>query len=142
MTVQDLPTLNACLNSTALVLLLSGFAAIRRGRKDVHRLCMVSAFIVSTLFLVSYLYYHAHVLHTPFTGQGWIRPLYFFILITHILLAALVPFLALITLYRAVKGQFEKHKAIARWTFPIWVYVSVTGVAVYVILYRLYPAAP
>jgi len=140
MTVTDLPAVNACLNGTSLLLLVAGYWNIRRGKKGAHRACMVSAFLVSILFLACYLYYHAHVLHTPFTGQGWVRPVYFFILITHIVLAAVVPFLALATLYRAVKGQFDKHKRIARWTYPIWVYVSVTGVLVYLMLYRLTPA--
>jgi uncharacterized membrane protein YozB (DUF420 family) len=140
-TVQDLPGVNACLNAVSLLFLLSGYWFIRRKNKDAHRLCMMAAFGVSILFLGCYLYYHYHAGHVPFTGTGWVRPVYFFILITHIILAALVPVLAVLTIIRALKGNFEKHKKIARITYPVWVYVSVTGVVVYVMLYHLYPAA-
>ena len=100
---------------------------------------MESAFLVSVVFLISYLVYHFNVGSVPFQGQGWIRPVYFFILITHVIFAALVPPLALITLYRAWKEQFERHKRIARWTLPIWLYTSITGVLVYLLLYQFYP---
>ena len=96
---------------------------------------MLSAFGVSTLFLISYLYYHAHVGSVRYTGTGWVRPVYFFILITHVVLAAVIVPLALLTVVRALRGRFEKHRAIARWTLPIWLYVSVTGVVVYLMLY-------
>lgn len=137
MDVHDLPALNATLNGISSVLLLAGLAFIRAKQPERHRLCMLSAFACSCLFLASYLIYHAQVGSVPFTGQGWIRPIYFTILITHIVLAALVPPLALITLFRAWRERFEQHKKIARWTFPIWMYVSVTGVTIYWMLYRL-----
>jgi uncharacterized membrane protein YozB (DUF420 family) len=135
--VSALPTLNAALNATSAVLLVAGFVAIRRRRVRVHLTCMTSAVAVSTLFLISYLTYHYHAGSRPFTGQGWIRPVYFFLLLTHIVLAAAIVPLALTTLYRAWRGDFARHVPIARWTLPIWLYVSVTGVLVYVLLYRL-----
>lgn len=107
-----------------------------------HQRCMIAAFVVSVLFLISYLIYHYHVGTTRFSGQGGVRVLYFSILFSHTILAALVPFLALLTLFRAWKGQFTRHRNIARWTFPIWLYVSVTGVVIYVMLYHLYPPSP
>ena len=129
--------MNAALNGTSAVLLAAGYLCIRRRRIGAHRRLMVSAFVVSTLFLCSYIVYHANVGSRPFTGQGWVRPVYFTILISHVLLAfALLP-LALTTLYRAWRGQFERHRRIARWTFPIWMYISVTGVVVYWMLYRI-----
>ena len=132
-----LPTVNALLNGISAVLLTAGYLCIRRKRVGAHRALMVAAFAVSTLFLCSYVTYNAHAGSRPFTGQGWIRPVYFTILISHVLLAfALLP-LALTTLYRAWRGQFERHRRIARWTFPIWLYISVTGVAVYWMLYRM-----
>jgi putative membrane protein len=134
-----LPTLNACLNATSALLLLLGFYFIRRRNIQAHRTCMGGAFLVSILFLVSYLIYHYHAGSTRFTGQGMVRVAYFTILISHTVLAALVPFLAVITLLRALRGQFKKHRRIARWTLPIWLYVSVTGVVVYLMLYHLYP---
>ncbi len=135
--ITDLPALNACLNSISAVLLAAGYYFIRR--KDVarHRLAMTSAFVTSCLFLTSYLIYHYYVGSVPFTKQGWIRPVYFTILITHIVLAAAIVPLALITLYRAWREQFDRHRRIARWTWPIWMYVSVTGVAIYWMLYQL-----
>ena len=139
--VSALPTVNAVLNGTSAVFLVVGFVAIRRGRVPVHKACMLSAFAASTLFLVSYVTYHYHVGSVAFTGQGWIRPTYFAILITHVVLAALILPLALVTLYRALRGQFDRHRRIARWTLPIWLYVSVTGIVVYVILYHLYPGS-
>lgn len=137
MEASDLPTLNACLNSISAVLLGAGYYFIRRGQIERHRLSMAAAFLVSCAFLTSYLIYHYQVGSVPFTRQGWIRPVYFTILISHIVLAAAIVPLALITLFRAWKQQFERHKRIARWTLPIWMYVSVTGVVIYLMLYRL-----
>lgn len=140
MNLSTLPAVNAALNAIGLVLLLTGYFFIRQRNRTAHRACMLGAFFVSILFLGCYLYYHAHAGHVPFTGTGWVRPVYFFILITHIILAAVVPVLAVMTIRRAFHGDFERHKKLARVTFPIWVYVSVTGVIVYVMLYHLYPA--
>lgn len=137
MALSDLPLLNASLNAVSGVLLLTGYFLIRRGRIRLHRAAMISACVVSAMFLTSYVIYHANIGSKPFTGRGSIRVVYFAILITHVLLAAAVPPLALITLNRGLRGRFERHVAIARWTFPIWLYVSVTGVIVYVMLYRL-----
>ncbi len=132
-----LPSVNAGLNSISGLFLLCGYFFIRRKRIVVHRLCMLSACIASTLFLISYLIYHYSVGSVPFKGEGWIRPIYFSILISHVILAAAIVPLALITLVRVLKGNFERHKRIARWTLPIWLYVSVTGVIVYWMLYQL-----
>lgn len=137
MDVRDLPALNATLNSISTMLLLFGYYFIKRKEIERHRLCMVLAFLTSCIFLVSYLIYHYYAGSVPFPGQGWIRSVYFTILITHIVLAAMVPVLALITLYRAWKKDFRRHRAIAKWTWPIWMYVSVTGVIVYVMLYEM-----
>ena len=137
MSVHDLPTLNAALNSTSAVLLLLGYRFIRRREIGAHRACMLAAFGVSIVFLISYLTYHAQVGSVPFPGTGLIRGVYFTILITHTILAALVPPLAIVTLVRALREQFDRHRRLARWTFPIWLYVSVTGVFVYVMLYHL-----
>lgn len=137
MTVHDLPTVNALLNATATVLLLLGYRLIRQGQREAHRKVMLSAFGVSILFLICYVIYHAQVGSVKFQGQGILRPIYFFILITHVILAAAVPVLAVITLRRAWKGDFAKHRRIAKVTFPIWLYVSVTGVVVYLMLYHL-----
>ena len=137
MQVQDLPALNATLNSISTILLLVGYYYIRRREIERHKLAMLLAFLTSCLFLVSYLVYHYSAGSVPFTKQGWIRPVYFMILISHILLAATVPVLAGITLFRAWKGDFTKHRKIAKWTWPIWMYVSVTGVAIYVMLYEI-----
>ena len=134
--VSALPMLNASLNAASAIFLIAGFAFIRRRRIGPHRFCMISAVSLSALFLVSYVIYHAIAGSTPFTGQGWIRPFYFTILISHIALAALVLPLALTTLYRAWQGTFSQHRQIARWTLPIWLYVSVSGVLVYLMLYH------
>jgi putative membrane protein len=136
--ISQLPTLNASLNATSAVLLVTGYYFIRQHNISVHRLCMVSALIVSVLFLCSYLYYHTHAGSTRFTGVGWIRPVYFAILLSHTILAAIVPLLAIVTLYRAVRQELDKHRRIARWTLPIWLYVSVTGVVIYWLLYHVY----
>ncbi len=133
-----LPALNALLNSTSAVLLVVGYLFIRRKRVTAHKACMVSAFVVSALFLASYVYYHVHHGSTPFPGRGWVRGVYFAILVPHVILAAAILPLALVTLYRAWKGDFERHRRLARWTLPLWLFVSVTGVVVYCMLYRLY----
>ena len=132
-----LPTLNALLNSTSAVLLVVGYLFIRRKRVAAHKVCMVSAFVVSVFFLVSYVYYHAHHGSTPFPGQGWVRALYFAILIPHVILAAAILPLALVTLYRAWKEDFARHRRLARWTLPLWLFVSVSGVVIYWMLYHL-----
>jgi uncharacterized membrane protein YozB (DUF420 family) len=132
-----LPTINAGLNSLATVLLLQGYRLIRQGRREEHRRMMLSAFAVSVVFLICYLFYHYNVGSVPFQKQGWIRPVYFTILISHIVLAATVPFLAIATLWQAFQERFDKHRRIAKITWPIWMYVSVTGVIVYVMLYQL-----
>ena len=134
--VTTLPAVNATLNSISATLLVAGYVLIRRGRADQHRRCMLAAFIASTLFLVSYLVYHAQVGSQPFTGQGPIRVVYFTVLISHIVLAAFIPPLALVTLRRGLRRDDLRHVAIARWTLPLWFYVSVTGVVVYWMLYR------
>lgn len=136
-TISDLPTVNATLNTISAVLLTTGFFMIRRRKTIAHRNCMIAAFVVSGLFLTSYLIYHYHAGSTPFEGSGWIRTIYFAVLIPHIILAALILPLALITLYFALRKQFIKHQRIARWTLPIWLYVSVTGIIVYWMLYHL-----
>ena len=136
MSVHDLPAVNATLNGVAGVLLLIGFLLIRARKIDLHRRFMIAAFIASALFLVSYIVYHAQVGSVRFTRQGLVRPLYFTILVTHVALAATVLPLAVVTLTRGLKGRFPAHRAIARWTLPIWLYVSVTGVLVYVLLYQ------
>lgn len=135
--VRDLPTVNAVLNATAAVLLVVGYALIRRGRVRVHRAVMLSAFGCSVLFLISYLFYHSQVGSVRFQGSGWVRTLYLSILLTHTVLAATVPVLAILTLRLAFRGRFDRHRALARWTLPIWLYVSVTGVVVYWMLYQL-----
>ncbi|MEE9138665.1 MAG: DUF420 domain-containing protein [candidate division NC10 bacterium] len=134
--IGDLPTLNAVLNGTSAVLLAFGYLFIRRKKVNLHKACMVSAFVISTLFLVSYLIYHYHAGSKPFPGEGWTRPLYFAILISHVILATVTLPLSIVTLARGLRGRFEKHRSIARWALPIWLYVSVTGVAVYLMLYR------
>ncbi|HEY3350011.1 MAG TPA: DUF420 domain-containing protein [Thermoanaerobaculia bacterium] len=137
MTVRDLPTLNAFLNATSAALLLVGWTFIRRGNRDAHRRAMTAAFACSGLFLASYLVYHAQVGSVRFPGTGGARTLYLGILLTHTILAAAVAPMAVTTFVLAWKGRFEKHRRLARWTLPIWLYVSVTGVVVYVMLYRM-----
>jgi uncharacterized membrane protein YozB (DUF420 family) len=132
------PVINATLNGTSAVLLLVGRGLIKRGRMAAHRVVMLTALVTSTLFLTSYLYYHAHVGSVRFQGQGWSRPVYFGILISHTVLAAAIVPLVIITLSRALRGRFDRHRAIARWTFPLWLYVSVTGVVIYLMLYKLF----
>ena len=136
MNVSDLPALNATLNAIAAVLLLIGYREIRRGRIERHRAAMIGACVTSTLFLISYVIYHTAAGSRPFTGQGPIRAVYFVVLISHVLLAAAILPMVLVTLARALRAQFDRHAALARWTLPIWLYVSVTGVAVYLMLYH------
>jgi putative membrane protein len=133
--ITDLPAVNASLNAIAAVLLVSGYVMIRRRRIDAHRRFMLAAFATSALFLVSYVVYHANVGSKPYSGRGPIRAVYFSILFTHVVLAAAILPLAIITLTRALRKRFDRHVPIARWTLPIWLYVSVTGVIVYLMLY-------
>lgn len=133
---MDLPLLNATLNGTAGLLLALGYLQIRQRHRDAHRGLMIAAFVTSALFLVSYTVYHASAGSRPYPGQGPIRAVYFTVLITHVVLAAAVLPLAIVTLARAWKGRFVAHARLARWTLPIWLYVSVTGVLVYLMLYR------
>jgi uncharacterized membrane protein YozB (DUF420 family) len=136
MTLHDLPAVNASLNAVSGTLLVAGYLLIRARRIDLHRRCMIAAFTASCLFLVCYVVYHAQVGSVPFTRQGFVRPLYFTILISHVILAVVIVPLAIITLSRGLKARFPQHRRIARWTFPLWLYVSVTGVLVYVLLYQ------
>ena len=140
MSISDLPTLNALLNSISAILLTIGYIFIKQKNRNAHRLCMISAFVTSSLFLISYLVYHYNVGSVRFQGQGAVRTVYFAILLTHTVLAAVIVPLILITFARALKGKFDRHRRIARWTLPLWLYVSVTGVVVYLMLYQLYPA--
>jgi putative membrane protein len=133
-----LPTLNAALNATSTVLLIVARRFIRRGRIDAHRRTMIAAFVTSCLFLVSYVVYHAQIGSRPFPGRGPIRVIYFTILITHVVLAAVIVPLVLVTLRRGLHRDDARHRAIARWTWPLWLYVSVTGVIIYGMLYHLY----
>ncbi len=136
--VSDLPGVNATLNATSTVLLTLGYYFVRRRQLTAHKRCMLGAFVTSALFLASYLVYHFQVLpgSVRFAGTGWLRSLYYAILLTHIILAAAILPLALVTLSRALKERFDKHRQIARWTLPLWLYVSVTGVVIYWMLYR------
>jgi uncharacterized membrane protein YozB (DUF420 family) len=134
------PIINASLNGACTILLLVGRWFIGQRRIAAHRLTMITAVITSTLFLISYLYYHAHVGSVRFQGTGWSRPVYFTILISHVVLAAAIVPLVIITLTRALRERFDRHRAIARWTFPLWLYVSVTGVLVYFMLYHWFAA--
>jgi len=134
------PVIDATLNGTSAVLLLIGRNFILRGRMAAHRACMIAAVVTSTLFLTSYVYYHAHVGSVRFQGQGWVRPVYFTILISHVILAMVIVPMVIITLARALRERFDRHRAIARWTWPLWMYVSVTGVIVYFMLYHWFAA--
>lgn len=143
--VAYLPHVNAVLNSISSVFLIAGLFFILNQKIKPHRACMIAAFSASTLFLISYLTYHSLLVYylgqgpTRFLGTGWVRPVYFFILMSHTILAAIAAPLVLVTLYRALKGTFDRHRRIARWTAPIWLYVSITGVIVYLMLYQIYP---
>ena len=138
MAIADLPALNAMLNGTAAVFLVAGYLLIRRGRRTLHKRCMLGALTTSALFLTSYVIYHANAGSRPFGGEGWVRGAYFAILITHVVLAAAILPLALVTTARALRSEYDRHVRIARWTLPIWLYVSVTGVVIYLMLYQLY----
>jgi uncharacterized membrane protein YozB (DUF420 family) len=140
MDVSFLPAVNATLNGTSAVLLLTGRTLIAQKRVAAHRRVMIATVITSTLFLVCYLVYHSQVGSVRFQGQGVVRPIYFAILLTHTVLAVVIVPLVLVTLARGLRGNFARHRAIARWTFPLWLYVSVTGVVIYVMLYHLYRA--
>jgi uncharacterized membrane protein YozB (DUF420 family) len=140
MSLTDLPAVNACLNGLSAILLTAGYVLIRRGNRTAHRNCMVSAFCTSTLFLVCYLTYHFTVKAvTRYENRRWFQPIYLSILLTHTALAAVIVPLVLMTLNRAIKGRFDLHRKIARWTWPIWMYVSVTGVVIYLLLYQIFP---
>src|SRR5690349_9574110 len=148
MSLTDLPAVNAILNGLSAVFLACGYVLIRRGRQAAHRQCMIGAVTASALFLICYLVYHgylAYALHrgpTRFLEPAWFRPIYLTLLSTHTLLAVFVLPLALITFSRGVRGRFDKHRRIARWTWPLWMYVSVTGVAIYLLLYQVFPQHP
>jgi putative membrane protein len=136
--IGDLPAVNATLNGVAAVFLVAGYLLIKRGARDLHKRCMLAALTASALFLISYVTYHANAGSRPFPGQGAARVVYFAILITHVVLAAAILPLALVTTARGLRSQFGRHVRIARWTLPIWLYVSVTGVVIYLMLYRFY----
>jgi len=137
MSVTDLPAVNATLNTISTVLLVTGWVFIHRGDRQKHKACMIAALVTSGLFLTSYVIYHAQVGSVPFRGTGWIRTLYFSVLIPHVILAAAVVPPILITVSRGLSAKYDKHRRIARWTLPIWLYVSVTGVIVYLMLYQM-----
>ena len=136
--ISDLPALNATLNGISAIRLTAGYISIRRGRQALHKKCMLAALVASTAFLTSYVIYHAHTGSRPFSGRGGVRIAYFSILITHVVLAATILPLALTTTARGLRAQYTRHVKVARWTLPIWLYVSVTGVVIYVLLYRVY----
>ena len=138
MTIADLPALNASLNALASVFLVVGYILIRSGRRDAHKRCMLLALTTSALFLTSYVIYHANAGSVPFRGVGAIRVVYFVVLIPHVILAATILPLALLTAARGLRGDYGRHVRVARWTLPLWLYVSVTGVIVYLMLYHLY----
>jgi uncharacterized membrane protein YozB (DUF420 family) len=137
LSVTDLPLVNATLNAVATAFLVTGWRFIKRGDRAAHRACMLAALACSALFLVSYLVYHAHAGSRPYTGTGPLRAIYFFVLVTHVVLAAAIVPLVILTVTRAWRGRFAAHRAIAMWTLPLWLYVSVTGVVVYLMLYQL-----
>lgn len=139
MSVTDLPAINATLNGISATLLAAGWVFIKRDNRAAHRNCMIGAFCVSTVFLCCYLYYHAHAGHTTFRDPAWFRPFYLGLLISHVLLAAAIVPMILMTLNHAWRERFDAHKRIARWTLPLWMYVSVTGVLIYLLLYQVFP---
>jgi putative membrane protein len=141
MNVYDLPAINATLNGIATVLLGSGYVAIKQGRKELHKTLMISALVVSAAFLACYLVYHYHAGSKPFPDLGWIKTVYLLILVPHIILAAVMVPMILKTFWHAFRGEWESHKKIARWTFPIWMYVSLTGVVIYLMLYQWFTTA-
>ena len=140
MTIQDLPIVNACLNALATVFLMLGFVYIKKGNKTAHRNCMISAFVTSAVFLTCYLIYHFSTeVVTKFVEPQWFRPIYFVLLFTHVVLAVVILPLIFITLSRALKERFDQHRKNARWTWPLWMYVSITGVLIYILLYQIFP---
>lgn len=139
MSFSDLPAVNACLNGLSTTFLTAGYVFIRRQNKVAHRNCMIAALITSTLFLTSYLIYHANAGRTVFPVDHWFRPYYLALLLTHTVLAVVIVPLVLITATRALRERFDAHKRIARWTWPLWMYVSVTGVVIYLLLYQIFP---
>ena len=139
MSLSDLPALNACLNGVSTLFLTCGYIFIKRGNKTAHRNCMIGALITSTLFLTSYLIYHYNAGRTSFPNPHWFRSTYLFILLTHTVLAVVIVPLVLMSVTRAVRQRWELHKKISRWTWPIWMYVSVTGVLIYLFLYQIFP---
>ena len=142
MSFSDLPAVNATLNGLSAILLSFGYYFIRRKNQIAHKRCMISAFVTSTLFLICYLTYHAKAGRTVFTNPAWFRPYYIALLISHTILAVVIVPMVIITLSRALKRRFDRHKVIARWTWPIWMYVSVTGVVIYLLLYKLFKQTP
>ena len=138
MEISDLPAVNATLNGLAAIFLTTGYVLIRRGRRELHKRCMLAALTTSALFLVSYVIYHLNIGSRPFPGQGVVRVVYFAILVTHVVLAVVILPLALVTAARGLSAQYDRHVRLARWTLPLWLYVSVTGVVIYLMLYRLY----
>jgi putative membrane protein len=143
MSFTDLPLINACLNGLATVLLVAGYVFIKRGNQAAHKKCMLAAFAASCVFLVGYVFHKVYVVkgvNTPFAGPEVLKPWYLLMLATHVILAMLIVPLALTTIALGLKGKFETHKKVARWTWPIWMYVSVTGVLIYLLLYQIYPA--
>ena len=141
MTLSDLPAVNAALNTLSTIFLTCGYVFIRRQRQVAHRNCMIGAVLSSALFLACYLIYHYNAGRTVFRDPAWFRPIYLTILITHTILAVVIVPMVLTTLYRAARRQFDRHKKIARWTWPIWMYVSITGVIIYFLLYHIFPQA-
>jgi uncharacterized membrane protein YozB (DUF420 family) len=141
MSISDLPSVNACLNGLSTVLLAAGYLCIRRGHRPAHRNCMIGALVTSTAFLVCYLVYHAHAGRTVFRDPAWFRPFYLAILLSHTVLAVAIVPLVLLTVARAARQRFDAHRRIARWTWPLWIYVSITGVLIYLLLYRIFPQA-
>jgi putative membrane protein len=139
MGVSDLPAVNACLNSASTILLTTGYILIRRKRQNAHRNCMIGALVTSTLFLACYLYYHAHAGRTVFANPAWFKPIYLTILLTHTVLAVVIVPMIVLTVVPALRQRFDRHRKIARWTWPLWMYVSVTGVIIYFLLYQIFP---
>lgn len=137
--IEILPPVQASLNITAAFLMSVGYFFIRRGNRSAHKICMISALVVSTLFFIFYLYYHSVVGNIPFAGQGVVRPIYFSVLITHVILAAAIVPLVLVTVSFVLMGKFQQHRRVARWTLPVWLYVSVTGVLIYLLAFHIYP---
>lgn len=141
MSISDLPAVNASLNALSAILLTAGFVHIKQGRQTAHRNCMVGALVCSVLFLTCYITYHLHAGRTVFKDPAWFRPIYLGLLLTHTILAVVIVPMVIVTVVRAARGRFDSHKRIARWTWPMWMYVSVTGVLIYLLLYQIFPQA-